>query len=71
MVRQRQGTGGGEGLGKEMELRGPHTIHPAQSSSSLLPGEEAAVSCETTLSGFSRERMAKVNPRGLFVTISA
>ncbi|XP_065775262.1 trophoblast Kunitz domain protein 1-like [Muntiacus reevesi] len=43
-----QGTGGGEGLGKEVELRGPHTIHPAwYLSSSLLPGEEAAVSCET------------------------
>ncbi|KAF4023679.1 hypothetical protein G4228_015278 [Cervus hanglu yarkandensis] len=58
-----QGTGGGEGLGKEVGLRGPHTIHPAQCPPPRCC-QEKRLQCpaKPTLSEFSRERMAEGQP---------
>ncbi|OWK02927.1 hypothetical protein Celaphus_00008014, partial [Cervus elaphus hippelaphus] len=55
-----QGTGGGEGLGKEVGLRGPHTIHPAQCPPPRCC-QEGRLQClvKPTLSEVSRERMAE------------
>ena len=63
MVRQgprhrRRGRAGERGGAQGATHHSPCTV----SSSSLLPGGEAAVSCETTLSEFSRERMAEGQP---------
>ena len=45
MVRQRQGTGGGDGLGKEVELRKPHTIHICTVSFLLVASQEKTLQC--------------------------